>query len=245
VLRRLAVGVTSIAAVLGLTGVAAFAHVTIQPGSAAKGSFAELSFRVPNETEGSATVKVEVQFPADHPIPYVSTKPMPGWTVTAETQELAEPIEVEGNEITEAVTVVTWEGGEVKPGEYDDFSVSAGPLPDDVDELVFKAIQTYDDGTEVAWVEPTPEGGEEPGHPAPVLELIDGGEGGDHDSGSATTEPIDDVSGSSKPSVVVNGASKDDLDNVKTLAMVALFTSAIGVIAGIAALGYLRARRSA
>jgi hypothetical protein len=185
-------------------------------------------------------VKVEVQLPKDHPIAEVSTKPMPGWTVTATTTKLATPITTdEGTKISQAVSLITWEGGKVAPGQYDDFTISAGPLPDDVDQLVFKVIQTYSDGTEVAWIDPTPAGGPEPEHPAPVLTLT-AASGDGH--ASATTAPAS--SGSSKPSVVVNGASKDDLDNTKTLALVALFTSAIGVIAGIAALGYLRARRT-
>ena len=39
--------------------------------------------------------------------------------------------------------------------------------------MVFKAIQVYDDGTQVAWIETTAPGSTaEPEHPAPVLSLV-------------------------------------------------------------------------
>ena len=82
---------------------------------------------------------------------------------------LDEPVDAFGQEVTEVVDTVTWTGGEIGAGEFDTFSLSVGPLPEDVDELAFPAIQTYSSGEEVAWIEPTPEGGEEPERPAPVL----------------------------------------------------------------------------
>ena len=85
---------------------------------------------------------------------------------------LDEPVDAFGEEVTEVVDTVTWSGGPIGPGEFDTFSLSVGPLPDDVDELAFATIQTYSSGEEVAWIEATPEGGEEPEHPAPVLRLV-------------------------------------------------------------------------
>ena len=43
---------------------------------------------------------------------------------------LPEPVESEGTKITKAISTVTWTASEaaaVKPGEYQDFSISAGP----------------------------------------------------------------------------------------------------------------------
>lgn len=37
--------------------------------------------------------------------------------------------------------------------------------------MTFLAVQTYDSGEVVRWIEPTPEGGEEPESPAPVLSM--------------------------------------------------------------------------
>jgi hypothetical protein len=46
-----------------------------------------------------------------------------------------------------------------------------GPLPTDTDQLVFKALQTYDNGEVVRWIDAAPQGAPEPEHPAPVLTL--------------------------------------------------------------------------
>jgi hypothetical protein len=45
---------------------------------------------------------------------------------------------------------------------------------------VFKAVQTYGDGTVVRWIEDQPKGAPEPEHPAPVLTLK-GKASGHHD----------------------------------------------------------------
>src|SRR5262249_20715362 len=54
-------------AVAALAGTAS-AHITVTPGSAPAGSAAELTFRVPNEEASAATVEVQLQIPATHPI---------------------------------------------------------------------------------------------------------------------------------------------------------------------------------
>ncbi|MER3485913.1 MAG: hypothetical protein C4345_08045 [Chloroflexota bacterium] len=58
-----------------------------------KGSFAKLAFRVPNERDSAGTTTVEINFPADHPIAFVSVRPHPGWTYTVERTRLAAPLE--------------------------------------------------------------------------------------------------------------------------------------------------------
>ena len=55
-------------------------------------------------------------------------------------------------QVTEAVSTITWSGGELKPGEFTEFDISVGPLPDDADSLTFKALQTYSDGDVVRWI---------------------------------------------------------------------------------------------
>jgi hypothetical protein len=61
-------------------------------------------------------------------------------------------------------------GNGVGPGEFQEFSLSGGPFPD-ADSLTFPVVQTYSDGSESAWIEPTVDGQAEPEHPAPVLSL--------------------------------------------------------------------------
>jgi uncharacterized protein YcnI len=72
-------------------------------------------------------------------------------------------VEVEGTTITEAVSKVTWTSrsaeNAIGPGEYDEFSVSVGFLPED-EQMVFKAVQTYDSGEVVRWIEEAAEGTE-------------------------------------------------------------------------------------
>ena len=170
-LRRAFVTATLAGALLAALAAPASAHVSVKPESVPKGSFSVISFSVPNESSTASTVKVEVTFPTDHPIAFVSVLPIPGWTWASEKTTLAKPVESEGESITEAVSKVTWSGGEIKPGEFQLFTVSAGPLPTDTKQIEFKAVQTYSDGTVTRWIEETPKGGPEPEFPAPTLKL--------------------------------------------------------------------------
>lgn len=157
---------------LAAVPITATAHVRVHADSTAAGGFAQLTFRVPTESDTASTVKVEVQLPQDRPLLYVSTKPVPGWSVEATEATLPKPVEVSGTTITKAVQTVTWTADSaqsaIRPGEYQEFSVSAGPLPGPGD-LLLPAEQTYSDGQVVAWDQPPGTNGEEPEHPAPVL----------------------------------------------------------------------------
>ena len=79
----------------------------------------------------------------------------------------------EGGEITEAVSKVTWTAtaGGLEPGQFDLFTISAGPLPTKPSKLAFKAIQTYSDGETVSWIQQSVKGAPEPEYPAPTLTL--------------------------------------------------------------------------
>jgi uncharacterized protein YcnI len=172
-LRRAAtVSAVAAAFVLGLAGPAA-AHVTVNPSTATQGGYTKVAFRVPNESDTASTTKLEVNLPAESPIGSVSVKPVPGWTAVAEKSKLATPVKVHDSEITEAVTKITWTaaaGSEIKPGTFQEFDVSLGPLPA-TDQIVFKALQTYSDGAVVRWIDEPTTDGTEPESPAPVLKL--------------------------------------------------------------------------
>ena len=125
--------------------------------------------RVPHR----GTVKVAVDLPPETPLLYVSTRPVPGWTATTVEAALPTPVESSGTSITTSVRTVTWTadpGTRIAPGEYQEFSISAGPLPE-VDSLVLPTTQTYSDGKIVRWDQPTPASGEEPEFPAPVVAI--------------------------------------------------------------------------
>jgi uncharacterized protein YcnI len=168
----LRVGATAgLGALLLLPATAAGAHVRVSADSTAPGSFSALTFRVPNESATAGTVKVRVRLPQDTPFLYVSSKPVPGWRVTSAEAALPKPVESEGTTLTKAVRTVTWtaeKGTRIAPGEYQEFSLSVGPLPS-AGTVLLPATQTYSDGTVVDWDQPTPAGGDEPEHPAPEL----------------------------------------------------------------------------
>jgi periplasmic copper chaperone A len=155
----------------GVTAASAQAHVRVHADSTVSGSFSQLSFRVPNESDTAGTTKVEVTLPQDTPFLSVSTKPVPGWTATVTEQPLPAPVTVGGTTLTKAPRTVTWQaqaGLRLEPGQYQDFDISVGPLPA-VGTVRLPATQTYSDGTVVSWDQAAPAGGPEPEHPAPAL----------------------------------------------------------------------------
>ena len=161
------------ALVLALAGPAS-AHVTVNPNTAAQGAYTKVSFRVPTESDTASTTKLEVDLPSNTPIASVAIKPLPGWTATTAKTRLTTPIKDDDGDITEAVTKITWTaaaGSEIKPGQFQEFDVSLGPLPTTVNQIVFKALQTYSDGSIVRWIDEPAGDGSEPDHPAPVLKL--------------------------------------------------------------------------
>ncbi|MEU0550753.1 YcnI family protein [Micromonospora sp. NPDC005979] len=168
-----ALAITAVAtAVLGFAGPAS-AHVTVNPKEATQGGYARVAFRVPNESDTASTTKLEVVLPENAPVGSVSTIPVPGWTVATEKRKVEPPIEVHGSQLTEAVSKITWTAtgdAAVKPGQFQEFGVSMGPLPK-VDKMVFKTLQTYSDGNVSRWIDEPQPGGEEPEKPAPVLTL--------------------------------------------------------------------------
>ncbi|HEY5223169.1 MAG TPA: YcnI family protein [Microbacteriaceae bacterium] len=154
---------------------AASAHVRVTPDQAAAGSYAVLTFRVPTESATASTVKLEVDFPTTTPFSTVSYQPITGWQAVVTTVKLATPVKTATATITEAVTKVVWTAdaaSAIAPGQFQQFSVSAGPVPD-TGSVMLPAQQTYSDGTVVNWDQPTPASGTEPQHPAPTLYIND------------------------------------------------------------------------
>jgi uncharacterized protein YcnI len=150
--------------------------------------------------------------PEAAPFESVSVRPTPGWTVT---------IDRDGD----TVRGITWEGGEIAPGEFQEFDISVGPVPD-VDVLEFKAVQTYSDGEVVRWIDPV-DGEEEPEHPAPTATVVDGEDDGGH-------------------GVAASGADGDDgVDGTDPVAFAALLLAGLALIAAVAALVFARVRQPA
>lgn len=229
--RRLSAGLAVVAvaiAVLALAGPAA-AHIEVDPSAEAKGSLAELSFRVPNEMDSGNTTQFELDLPTDHPFPSVAVKPLPGWTFAVTKFDLTTPLSTDDGQVTQAVSKIVWTGGRIAPGEFVDFDVSVA-LPHDVDRVVFKAIQTYDNGQVVRWIDPTVAGQPEPPHPAPVLTLTAA-------SGNAAAAA---PSGASTTSGTTKAASRSDVSTARTLGIIGLIAGLLGLLAGGAALALRR-----
>ncbi|KAA1419790.1 YcnI family protein [Mumia zhuanghuii] len=181
------------AAIAILPSSPAAAHVGVDAPDATQGGWSTLSFRVPTESDTASTTALTVTFPEGVDFEYVATRTKPGWTVT----------QVEG----ESVTWTAAKGTGIAPGEFDVFDLRVGPMPTDTDTLMFPATQAYSDGTTVAWDEPTPESGEEPERPAPVVTLgeatADGH--GAHGAGSDDSAASDDSAESGTSSDGVDG----------------------------------------
>jgi uncharacterized protein YcnI len=230
--RATTVAALAAAGVLTAAG-AAFAHVTVHPESYAKGATdGVLTFRVPNEEDTAATTKVQVFLPTDHPILGVLVSPQDGWTAQVTTTKLKTPVKTDDGTITDAVSQITWTGGRIRHGQYQDFNVAFGQLPENADQLTFKTLQTYSDGKVVRWIEEAQKGQDEPENPAPVLQLTAKGtaEGGGSTAAPAGTEE--------KPSAATTKAAATSDSTARGLGIAGLV---VGVL-GLAAAGFVLAR---
>ncbi|MET7729125.1 YcnI family copper-binding membrane protein [Streptomyces mirabilis] len=234
--RIAAAGAVAASAVLAVSA-PAFAHVSVQPeGEAAKGGYAVVDFKVPNERDNASTNQVEVNFPTDHPLASVMPQPLDGWSVKVTKTKLAKPLTMHGEKISEAVSKVTWTatGKGIEPGFFQKFPLSVGALPEDTDELVFKAIQTYDNKEVVRWIEPQKAGQQEPENPAPVLTLSEASADGHHGS-SGTAKDASDTS-TAAPAASTSASFADSSDTTaRVLGVVGIVVGAAGVAYGVLA----------
>jgi uncharacterized protein YcnI len=145
---------------------AASAQVTIVPGTVDGGGTETFAVRLANERSDVPTTRLELTFPTDIVIPSVEVAPVDGWTATVNMRPLDPPVTVGDRAIDEAAASIVWEGGEVGPNRFEQFLVTAGPLPPD-GRLVFANVQGYADGTEDRWTDPAAPGA--PGAPTIVL----------------------------------------------------------------------------
>jgi len=210
-----------------LVAVPAWAHVTVSaPGATRGGSNQLITFRVPVE-KNVPTTGVTVALPTNTPITSVDVLPLAGWTHTEKTVKLARPVHTDDGDITEAVSQVSWKAqdGGLKPGEFGEFTIIAGQLPD-VASLTFATIQTYKDGSVVRWNEHAAPGTAEPENPAPVLDLAAPHASGDDPATSTATAVAAPKSASNTAPIV--------------LAIIALVVAAAAL--GVAVVGNARRR---
>lgn len=160
---------------IGGAGIAS-AHVTAHsPDQLAQGGDAEIVFRSPNEQDTASMTKLEVDFSTTSPIGDAAIKPIPGWTYQVTMTNLKTPVKMADDTISSAVQSIVWTaqpGYAIKPGEFQEFTISVEGLPTNTTEMDMPAVQTYDNGAVVNWNQPTPASGQEPEHPLPHLTLL-------------------------------------------------------------------------
>ncbi|MEQ7126705.1 YcnI family protein [Actinopolymorpha sp. B11F2] len=223
----------------------ALAHVTVNPDTVEAGGYAKLAFRVPNERDDASTTRVEVVFPQDNPLGHASVKPVPGWTSTVTMKKLAEPIMSGDSEITEVVSSIVWKGGTIGAGEFQEFEVSAGRLPEGEAALAFKALQTYSSGEVVRWIELPGADGAEPENPAPMLtvappEAANAGAG----AAESPTDAAEDAAAEDAPAQdAAGGEPAGQAEAVAAQDPGARWLAGAGLAAGLLALGVAILRR--
>jgi len=128
--------------------------VTVNPNAVKADSFARFDIRVPNERPAKATTRLTVQIPAG--LIFVSFQTKPGWRRTVTTERLPKPLDLEGTKITTRVASVTWVAtsvaSRIKPGEFDEFGMSALVPKRRGLQLVFPSLQGYAGGELVRWI---------------------------------------------------------------------------------------------
>jgi uncharacterized protein YcnI len=187
---KLAVALAA-AVTIVLWGAAAGAHVTVSPSSLPQGTGdAILTFRVPNESIVANVTGLRVQFPLAHPIVVVSPEAGSGWTVKVQTTHLSKPLTTDDGTFTSIVSEIDWSGGTIPIGQFGEFNVLAQGIPSDTDQLVFKAIQQYSDGTVVSWIQVPDRAAPNPAHPAPILTLTAPGRASAAGSSSTTAPSV-------------------------------------------------------
>ncbi len=196
----------------------AFAHVTTDPASAPKGGEITLGFRVPNEEAGASTIQFEIDIPTDHPLLGIAVESTPGWTTKVTEVNLDPPVQTDDGPINQAVNRIVWvagSGGGIAPGEFQEFHILVQTLPSDTDQIVFKALQTYSDGTVVRWIDPVTAGQDEPDHPTPILAL------------TAPSSGTVDVS---------HLAGKSAVDSARTFGIIGLIVGGLGLLVALVAI---------
>ncbi len=222
-LKRQKRNLVVVTAVAGLMIIAspALAHIGTNPGEVPAGGSSTVGFRVGHGCDDSPTVAVSMEIPAG--VTSVTPKAKPGWTIETETGTLPEPVDIDGETVSEGVVRVTWTGGSLDPHQFDEFEIRAR-MPDAEGETVyFPMVQTCEEG-EYAWIQIPEEGGEEPESPAPGVVLI-ASAGGGH--------------GSSTEGATGNGSS----DGIDAVSWAALVLGGLGAVLGGVAFANSRQRQ--
>ncbi len=203
----------AVAAVL-LVPAFASAHVQVRPALAAPGDPVLFEMIVPNEKDAH-TVEVTLQVPKDV-LPFSFEEP-DGWT--RENKEGADG----------SLETITWKGKLAEDG-FARFSFLAS-TPEQEGEIVWKSIQTYDDGSTSRWI-----GEPDADNPAAVTTISAdaprenaGGESGEADDGAAATPAASATAGpeGAEPAAATVEDSDSPLPIILSVVALALAAAAL------------------
>jgi uncharacterized protein YcnI len=133
----------------------AWAHATVSPPVALKGTAQQFTLSVPTEEEGQTTTEIELTVPSGFGIDSFEPPPA-GWKMEEQTTGSGEEA---------VVQKVTWTGGHVPTGQDSVFRFNASA--DSAKTYTFGVRQTYSDGKVVDW-----NGPESSDTPAPTIEAV-------------------------------------------------------------------------
>ena len=119
--------------------------------------------------------------------------------MTVQKAALPRPVTTDDGTFTSTVSEVDWSGSAIPVGQFGEFNVLAQGIPTGSTQLVFKAIQTYSDGTSVSWIQIPNSSAPNPPHPAPIIALTAPGKGAVQ-AAVATVSPTGTPAGSSNGS---------------------------------------------
>lgn len=124
---------------MSLFAAAANAHVVVFPRETTQGAYEKFTVRVPSEIDGTRTTAVEVNIPDDVNVSRV--EPKPGWEYELVRDDTDKVVSILWTAVGEGLAVT----------EFAEFNMQ-GRVGDQAESLVWKAYQTYEDGTVVEWV---------------------------------------------------------------------------------------------
>lgn len=159
------------ATALSCVAATAFAHATLEQKEVKAGSTTKIILRVPHGCKGEATHTVHLTLPDG----FYAAKPMPkaGWDLSTATGSYATPYNNHGTEMTEGLREVTWSGGHLEDGWYDEFTVR-GTFGAEIPAgtvMYFPALQTCANGT-ADWTDTS--GAADVANPSPKVTVVAG-----------------------------------------------------------------------
>jgi uncharacterized protein len=218
--RKLVAVGAIITGVVALMAGPAFAHVSVTvDGDVSNEGLAVVILRVPNEEPDAGTNKITLVFPATPALTTAQPQLIDGWTFNVEK-------DAAGN-----VTQVVWSGGPLTGEDAVELPLTIGTIPEGATTIDFKAVQTYENGDEVRWIDPPPAGGGEAEHPAPVL-TVSGPAPDTH--GETTTDSGGEVTATDDHSATTTSETHSDDEGMSTGVIIAIAIGVVLVLAGLA-----------